>query len=62
MRPEQQTTSPETPHVHILIMVLFCPKHNFIVVKHARRVHHVKLCKILPHLHIKFVKFGATVI
>ena len=31
-----KTTSPETPHVHILVMVLFCPKHNFRVVKHAR--------------------------
>ena len=35
-RPEQQTTSPETPHVHILGLVLFCPKHNFRVTKHAK--------------------------
>ena len=62
MRPEQQATSPENPHVHILVMVLFCPKHNFRVVKHAKQVHHVKLGKILPQKHIKFIKNGATVI
>ena len=62
MRPEQQTTSPETPHVHILGLVLFCPKPYFRVVKHAKQVHHVKLGIFLPHLHIKFVRFGATVI
>ena len=61
MRPEQQT-SPETPHVHILGLVLFCPKHNFRVIKHEKQVHHVKLGIFLPHLHIKFVRFGATVI
>ena len=62
MRPEQQTTNPETPHVHILGLVLFYPKPYFRVVKHAKRCHHVKLCIFLPHLQIKFVKFGATVI
>ena len=56
-----KTTSPETPHEHILVMVLFCPKPNFIDVKHAKRGHHVKLGIILPHLHINFIKFGATV-
>ena len=61
MRPKQQTTSPETPHVHILGLVLFCPKAYFRVVKHAKQVHHVKLGNFLPHLHIKFIKFGATV-
>ena len=62
MRPEQQTTSPETPHEHILDLVLLCPKPYFIVIKHARKVHHVKLGIFLPHLHIKFIKFGATII
>ena len=62
MRPEQQTTSPENPHVHIVKLVLFCPKPYFRVVKHATRVHHIELGIFLPHLHIKFIKFGATVI
>ena len=57
-----KTTSPETPHVHNLGLVLFCPKHKFRVVKHANKGHHVKLGKILPQLHIKFIKFGVTVI
>ena len=61
MRPEQQTTIPENPHVHISNLVLFCPKHNFRVIKHARKVHHVKLGIFLPHLHIKFIRFGVTV-
>ena len=59
--PNNKTTSPETPHMHILGLVLFCPKHNFRVVKHARWVHHVKLGFFLPHLHIRFIKFGSTV-
>ena len=62
MRPEQQTTSPETPYVHILGLVLFCPKHNFNVVKQQNEVHQVNLCIFPPHLHIKFIKNGATVI
>ena len=62
MRPEQQTTIPENPHVYIVNLVLFCPKTYFNVVKHENKVHHVKLGIFLPHLHIKFVKFGATVI
>ena len=62
MRPEQQTTIPENPHVHILDLVLFCPKHNFNVVNQHNKVHHVKLGIFLPHLHIKFLKIGATVI
>ena len=62
MRPEQQTTSLETPHVHILGWVLFFPKDNFRVIKHAKQVHHVKLGIFLPHLHINFFKFGATFI
>ena len=62
MRPEQQAASPKTPHVHILVMVLICPKPYFRVVKQAIRVHHVKLGIFPPHLHIKFVRFGATVI
>ena len=62
MRPEQQATLPKNPHMHLLGLFLFCPKHNFRVIKHARKAHHVKLGIFLPHLHIKFVRFGATVI
>ena len=62
MRPEQQTTNPGKPNVHTLGLVLFCPKHNFIVVKQENNVHHVNLGIFPPHLHIKFIKFGATVI
>ena len=62
MRPEQQTTIPEKPHMHILNLLLFCLKHNFIVVKQQNKVHHVKLGIFPPHLHIKFIKNGATVI
>ena len=47
--------------MHILGLVLFCPKRNFRVVKHAKQIDHVKLGKILPQMHIKFVRFGATV-
>ena len=62
MRPEQQTTIPENPRVHILDLVLFYPKSYFIVVKQENKVHHVKLGIFPPHLHIKFIKNGATVI
>ena len=62
MRPEQHITIPENPHMHILELVLFCRKAYFRVVRHAKQVHHVKLGIFLPHLHIKFVRFGATVI
>ena len=61
MRSEQQTTIPENPHVHILVLVLFCPKTYFIVLKQENKVHHVKLGIFSPHLHIKIIKFGATV-
>ena len=61
MRPEQQTTIPENPHVHILDLVLFCHKHNSNVVKQQNKVHQVNVGIFLPHLHIKFIKFGATV-
>ena len=62
MRPEQQITIPENPHMHILELVLFCHKHNFNVVKQKIKVHHVKLGIFPPHLHIKFIKIGAMVI
>ena len=62
MRPEQQTTIPKNPHVHILDLVLFCPKTYFIVVKQEKKVHHVNLCIFVDKLHIKFIKFGATTI
>ena len=62
MRPEQQTKISENPHVHILDLVLFCPKAYFIVVKQENKVQHVNLGIFLPHLHIKFIKFEATVI
>ena len=61
MRPEQQTTIPENPHMHILDSVLFCLLHNFRVVKQENKVDHVKLGVFPPHLHIKFIKIGATV-
>ena len=59
---KQQTTIPVNPHVHILVIVLFFPKHTFRVIKHANWCHHVKLGIFLPHLHIKFIKFRVTVI
>ena len=59
---KQQTTLPENPHMHLLGLVLFCPKHNFNVVKQQNKVHQVKLWIFLPHLDIKFIKFRATVI
>ena len=43
-----KTTIPETPHMHILGLVLFFPKYNFRVVKHARWVHHAKLGIFYP--------------
>ena len=62
MRPEQQTTILENPHMHISNLVLFCPIHNFNVVKQQNKMHHVKLGIFPPHLHINFIKFGVTVI
>ena len=56
MGPEQQTTIPEKPHVHILDLVLFCLKPYFIVVKQENKVQHVNLCIFPPDLHIKFIK------
>ena len=43
-------------------LVLFCPKPHFKVVKQENKVDHVKLGIFPPHLHIKFIKFGGTVI
>ena len=43
-------------------LVLFCPKPYFNVVKQENKVDHVKLGIFPPHLHVKFIKFGATVI
>ena len=48
MSPEQETTSPENPHVHILDLVLFCHKRNFKVVKQQNEVHQVKLGIFYP--------------
>ena len=33
---KQRTTILENHHMHILGLVLFCPKHNFRVIKHAK--------------------------
>ena len=55
MRPEEQTTIPENPHVQIMDLVLFWPKHNFKVVKQENKVDHVDLGIFPPHLHVKFV-------
>ena len=62
MRPEQQTTISENPHMHISNLVLFFLKTYFIVVKQENKVHHVKLGIFPPHIHIEFIKIGATVI
>ena len=43
MRPEQQTTIPENPHVQFMNLVLFCPKPYFKVIKLENKVQHVKL-------------------
>ena len=62
MRPEQQhNKSGKNPHEHIIYLVLFCPKPYFRVIKHAKQVHQVKLGIFPPHLHIKFIRFGAMV-
>ena len=61
MRPEQQTTIPENPHMHIVDLVLFYLKPYFIVVKQENKGHRDKLGKILPHLHIKIIKIRVTV-
>ena len=62
MRPEQQTTFPENPHMQFMNLLLFCPKTDFKVVKQENKVDHVKLGIFPPHLHIKFIKFRVTVI
>ena len=62
MRPEQQTTFPENPHMQFMNLLLFCPKTYFKVVKQENKMDHVKLGIFPPHLHIKFIKFGVTVI
>ena len=59
---KQQTIIPENPHMQYSNLVLFFPKPYFNVVKHARWVHQVNLGIFPPHLHIKFIKFGAMVI
>ena len=56
MRPEQQTIIQENPHVHILDLVLFCPKAYFIIVKKENKVYQVNLCIFLPHLHKSLFK------
>ena len=43
MRPEQQTTFPENPHMQFMNLLPFCPKPYFIVVKQENKVDHVKL-------------------
>ena len=50
-----QTTIPENPHMQIMDLVLFNPKHNLNVVKQENKVDHVKLGIFPPHLHIKFI-------
>ena len=53
MRPEQQTTFPENPHMQFMNLLLFCPKTYFKVVKQENKVYHVKLGIFPPDLHIK---------
>ena len=46
--------------MQIMGLVLFCPKHNFNVVKQQNKMHQDDLHEILVKLHIKFIRFGAT--
>ena len=48
--------------MQIINLVLLCPKIYFKVVKQENKVYHVKLGIFPPHLHIKFIKIGGTVI
>ena len=43
MRPKVTNNNSENPHMHIMDLVMFFPKHNFNVVKQQNKVHHVKL-------------------
>ena len=61
MRPAQQTTFPEKPHMQFMNLLLFCPKTYFKVVKQENKMDHVNLGIFPPHLHIKNIKFGVTV-
>ena len=48
MRPKTSNNdSGKSPYAN-LELVLFCPKHSFRVVKHAKKSHHVKLGIFLP--------------
>lgn len=62
MRPEQQTTIPGKSSYANYEFGTVLPKQYFNVVKHGNKVHHIKLGIFPPHLHIKFVKIGATVV
>ena len=48
--------------MHIMNLVLFYPKPYFKVVKQENKVDHVKLGIFPPHLRIKFIEIGATII
>ena len=48
--------------MQIMDLVLFCPKHNFNIVKQQHKVDHVKLGIFPPHSHIKIIKFRATLL
>ena len=62
MRPEQQTTiSGKSSYANYEFGTVL-PKKYFNVVNQENKVHHVKLGIFPPRLHIKFIKFGATVI
>ena len=56
-----KTTIPENPHMQIMDSLLLCPKPYFKFVKQENNVDHVNLGIFPPHLHIKFIKIGATV-
>ena len=56
MRPEITNNKSGKSSCAYFDLVLFCPKHNFNVVKQQNKVYHVKLGIFLPHLHIKFVR------
>ena len=61
MRTEQQANKSEKSSCAYFSYGTVLPKPNFRVVKHAKQCHHVELGIFPPHLHIKFIKFGAMV-
>ena len=60
MRPEiTNNNSGKSPCAYLEFGTVL-PKPHFKVVKQENKVDHVKLGIFPPHLHIKFIKIGAT--